>query len=220
MNDDAAKRVRASYDAMADRYADLFAGELDAARPERGLVDCLAERAAALGGPVADVGCGPGQAARYLADRGVRAFGIDLSPRMVEVAGARHPGVEFRVGSMTALDAPDAAWAGAVALYSIIHLPPADRPLAYREFGRVLRPGGWLLVSFHVSAPGQPAGSAVHLDAWNGVAVDLPGHFVDPAEVSAGLEAAGLDERARLERGPWSADEFPSRRCYLLSQRR
>ncbi|HEU4411558.1 MAG TPA: methyltransferase domain-containing protein [Polyangiaceae bacterium] len=216
---DPTDRVRASYDAMAERYAELFAGELEAARPERGLLDCLAEACAALGGPVADVGCGPAQAARYLRARGLPALGVDLSPRMVEVARALNPGLDVRVGSLTALGAADGAWAGAVALYAIIHLDPRERPLAFRELARALRPGGWLLVSFHVSMPGQPPGSAIDLDAWQGVRVNLRGHFLAPDVVAAELAAAGFAPRARLERGPWVEAEVPSLRCYLLAQR-
>jgi SAM-dependent methyltransferase len=212
-------RVRASYDAVAERYAAAFADELAGKPLERGLLDCFVELSAALGGPVADVGCGPGHVTRYLADRGAAAFGLDLSPGMVDVARARYPGLEFRAGSLTALDAPDGAWAGVVALYSIIHLAPAERDTAYGELARVLRAGGWLLLAFHVSSADQPPGSALHLDTWFEAAVDLTGYFLDPDEVSAGLGAAGFRVLARLEREPWSTAEFPSRRCYLLARR-
>jgi SAM-dependent methyltransferase len=42
------------------------------------------------GGSVADVGCGPGRITAHLRQLGVDAFGIDLSPGMIEVA--RRPG--------------------------------------------------------------------------------------------------------------------------------
>jgi SAM-dependent methyltransferase len=218
MSDEVA-RVRASYDAVAERYAAAFADELAGKPLERGLLDAFAELCGAVGGPVADVGCGPGHVTRYLADRGARAFGLDLSPGMVAVARARLPGLEFRTGSLAALGAPDGAWAGAVALYSIIHLQPAHRAGAYRELARVIRTGGWLLVAFHTSSADHPTGSAVHLDTWFDAPVDLTGHFLDPDELSAGLRAAGFEIRARLDREPWSAAEYPSRRCYLLARR-
>ena len=44
------------------------------------------------GGPVADVGCGPGYVTHHLHDAGVDAFGIDLSPEMVALA-RRHAGI-------------------------------------------------------------------------------------------------------------------------------
>lgn len=54
-------------------------------------------------GPVADLGCGPGKVTAHLAELGVPAFGVDLSPKMIELARQAHPGLHFEVGSMTSL---------------------------------------------------------------------------------------------------------------------
>lgn len=53
------------------------------------------------GGPVADVGCGPGHTTALLRELGADAFGIDLSPVMIEIACREHPDARFKVGSMT-----------------------------------------------------------------------------------------------------------------------
>ena len=219
MTHGAMERVRTSYDAVAEHYAAAFANELATKPLERGLLDSFAEFCRELRGPIADVGCGPGHVTRYLADRGVDIFGLDLSPAMVEVARLRYPGLNFRVGSMTALDIGDATWVGAVALYSIIHLSSPQRDIAYRELARALRAGGLLLISFHVSTATQPAGTSVHLDTWFDATVDLTGYFLDPDEVIAGLCATGFEVRAQLEREPYSIGELASRRCYLLARR-
>jgi SAM-dependent methyltransferase len=211
-------RTRATYDAVAEAYADAFSSELDGKPLDRALLDGFAELCRA-GGPVYDLGCGPGHVTRYLAERGVDARGLDLSPEMVRIARARHPLLAFEIGSMTALDAPGGSWAGAVALYSIIHLTPDERRLAFREISRALRPGGWLLVAFHVSAADHPTGSSVHLDTWFGASVDLTAHFLEPGDILGELRDAGLEVRARLDREPWSPTEYPSRRCYILARR-
>jgi hypothetical protein len=39
-----------------------------------------------------------------------------------------------------------------------------ERPRAYCELARVLRPGAWMLVSFHVESPTAKPGDAVHRD--------------------------------------------------------
>jgi SAM-dependent methyltransferase len=209
--------IRKTYDKVARQYADAYGDEL-ARRPlERGLLDAVREMSV---GPIADVGCGPGQVAAWLASRGSDAFGIDLSPAMIEVARAQHPGITFRVGSMTRLEDPSGSWGGAVAMYSIVHLDRDERTAAYRELGRVLAPDAPLLVSFHIEMAGQPAGSTIHLASWFDMDVDLPGFFLDPNEVTAGLEACGLMLRAKLEREGWDASEIASRRAYLLFRRR
>jgi SAM-dependent methyltransferase len=214
-------RVRSTYDAVAVRYAEAMVKELDERPIERGLLDEVV-RGAREGdrrGPIADVGCGPGHVARYLADRGAEVCGFDLSPAMIDLARARFPGLDFRVGSMLAIDAKEATWSGAVALYSLIHLTPNERTLACHELARMLRPNAPLLVSFHVSSPDNAMGSSVHLETWFEMPVDLTGYFLDPDVVLAEMRDAGFELRARLDREPLSANEYPSRRCYLLLRR-
>ncbi|MGW4848298.1 class I SAM-dependent methyltransferase [Nocardia brasiliensis] len=67
------------------------------------------QRADRWRGPVADVGCGPGEVTAHLHELGVDAFGIDLSPAMIDVARRDHPGLRFEVGSMTELNLPVAS---------------------------------------------------------------------------------------------------------------
>src|SRR2546429_4311974 len=113
--------VRASYDAVARRYAEEIAGELATKPVDRALYGLFAELVV---GTVGDVGCGPGHLTAHLADLGLRPVGVDPSPGMIEVARARYPGLTFEPGSFAGLPVEDAGWAGAVAPYSIIHLPP------------------------------------------------------------------------------------------------
>lgn len=219
MTDDPTRRVTTTYDAVAKRYAAAMVNELDERPIERGLLDALVALTAPLGKPLADLGCGPGHITRYLADRGAQVIGVDLSPAMVEEARRRFPGLELRVGSMTRLEVDTGAWAGAALLYSIIHLTPAQRDLAYAELARVVCSGGHVLVGFHVASAGQPAGSGLHLDTWFDAAVDLTTYFLEPTEIASGLERAGFSIQARLDREPLSSHEFPSRRSYLLARR-
>ncbi len=184
---------------------------------ERGLLTAFVELAG--GGTVADVGCGPGHVTRFLAARGADVVGLDLSAEMVAVARERAPELRFAVASMLDLPAADGAWAGAVALYSIIHLGDDERARACRELARVLRPGARLLVSFHVESPESAAGEVNHLTELLGRPVVLDGHFLDPRGVEELLADAGLRVEARLEREPVPALEYPSRRCHLLAER-
>ena len=136
--------IRTSYDNVAVSYAERV---VDGADFEEASFDLLAQL---VDGLVLDVGCGPGRTTGVLAARGMRVVGIDLSPGMIEVARRDHPDLDFRVGSMTALDVPDGSVAGLVAWWSIIHLPRDVVPQAFAEFHRVLAPGGVLLLGFHV----------------------------------------------------------------------
>ncbi len=210
--------VRAAYDAIARAYDARLADELDHKPLDRALLAGFLE----LVGPgtVADVGCGPGHVTRHLARDHPDVMGVDLSPGMIRVARDRAPALAFVVGSMLRLPVADGRWAGAIALYSIIHLSPEERAAACAELARVVAAGGWLLVAFHVDSADFSVGDVNHLTEWFGEPVDVDAFFLDPDAVVADVEAAGFTVMATILRRPLSDVEYPSRRCYLMAQRR
>lgn len=209
--------TRTAYDAVAREYAKRLADELAGKPLDRGLLAAFAELTS--DGPVADIGCGPGHVAAHLAQLGARPIGIDLSPAMIEVARERYPGVDFKVGSMLELPAAQGELRGAVLMYSIIHLSPDARAQAYRELARVVRPGGIVLVAFHVSDAEHAAGDVHQVHEFLDHRVELTHYYLAPEDVLGGLTGAGFAELARLDRKPDPAAEYPSRRCYLLVRR-
>ena len=143
--------TRASYDAVADSYADQTRHLLAETPEESAVLAMFAEMVrVAGGGLVADVGCGAGRITAHLRQLGVDAFGIDLSPGMIEVARRDHPGLRFDVCSMTHLALADGSVSGLVAWYSLIHVPDEEMSSVFAHFRRVIRPGGLLLLGFHV----------------------------------------------------------------------
>ncbi|MGI8328458.1 class I SAM-dependent DNA methyltransferase [Actinomadura scrupuli] len=200
-----------SYDRLALDYADRFLGELAGKPLDRLLLGLLAERVGGLG-PIADLGCGPGQVARHLHDHGAPSLGMDLSPRMVEIAAQRHPGIGFQVGDMRALPVPDRSWGGIAAFYSIIHVPPSQLEGVFAEFFRVLRPGGSLLLSFHLGDELR------HFDELWGHEVSLDFQFYRRDVVEGALEEAGLSADAYVERKPYES-EVATTRAYVLARR-
>ncbi|WP_433718834.1 class I SAM-dependent DNA methyltransferase [Actinoplanes sp. CA-051413] len=212
-----AVRLRDTYDKVARAYDAQLADELDHKPLDRALLAAFLE----LAGPgrIADVGCGPGHVTRFLAARHPDVTGLDLSPEMIAIARERAPEIPFTVASMLSLPVADGAWAGAVAMYSIIHLSPPDRVAAFGELARAIRGDGRLLVSFHVEGPDVPAGGTSHLTSWFGAQVDVDVHFLDPDAVRADLVAAGFRIESTMLREPLDPAEFPSRRAYLLARR-
>ncbi|SCG51765.1 Methyltransferase domain-containing protein [Micromonospora echinaurantiaca] len=208
--------TRRSYDQVAGRYAAEIGDELTGKPLDRALLAALAEFGA--GGPVLDVGCGPGQAAAELAGRGARPVGVDLSPAMCALAH-RATALPCCAADMTALPVRSAAVTAIVCLYAVIHLDPPRRAAAYAEFARVLRPGGSALIAFHTGDEQTPPGQARTLTDWWGHPVALTFRFLDPAAEVAALARAGLALTARLDRRPDPAREHASERCYLLVRR-
>jgi SAM-dependent methyltransferase len=215
-------RTRATCDRVADEYAAHIADELAGKPLDRALLACFAELVDGAGA-IADIGCGPGHVAEYLHGLGAQVIGIDLSPEMVALARKRAPDVPFETGSMLALAVPDATWGGIVAFYSIIHLPPEARPLALAEFHRALRPGGLLLLAFHIgdiADVGDVGEEQRHLDEWWGQAVSLDVWFLQPAEIEATLRAVGFTIEMSLVRQPYAPEvEHQSQRAYILARK-
>ncbi|MFI5714897.1 class I SAM-dependent methyltransferase [Nocardia sp. NPDC051750] len=201
--------TRTGYDTIATAYAENFAGELDADPWERAILSAFAEVVGA-GEAVAEIGCGPGRITGFLSEHGLAMRGIDLSPAMVELARRRHPDIRFEVGSMTALEFSDGSLANAIAWYSLIHIPPAERPGVLAEFHRVLRPGGRLLLGFQ-------AGTEVkHYDEGFGLPVSLDFHRIDPDETAAAAEAAGFTVEMRFFRAPARTESTPQASLLLV----
>ena len=180
--------TRRSYDTVAAGYADQVRHLLDETPDERAAMALFADLVhAGGGGPVADVGCGPGRITAHLHGLGVNAFGIDLSPGMIEVARRDHPGLRFEVGSMTDLDLDDCSVAGLVAWYSLIHVPDDAIGPVIAHFRRVLRPGGPLLLGFHVGD-----GARLKTQGYGGHPMKVHVHRRRPEQMTAWLDAAGF----------------------------
>src|SRR5258707_11725393 len=148
--DDWLTDTRTSYDTVAVSYADQVRNAIAGLQYLRAALALFADSLRATGGgPVADVGCGPGHITAYLHELGVDAFGIDLSPGMIDVARRDHPHLRFEVGSMTELELPAASLAGLIAWQSLIHIPDDAVPGGLGRFHRALRPGAPLQLLFH-----------------------------------------------------------------------
>ena len=202
--------TRTSYDRVAAEYARRIYDELRHKPLDRELLDRFASELRG-NGPVCDLGCGPGQVARHLHDRGVDASGLDLSPAMIALARELNPGLAFRTGDLRALPFPSGALAGIAAFYSIIHVARGEVAGAFREMARALRPGGRLLLAFHV-------GSEVRhvADLW-GEAVALDFVFFEVEEMRGYLEAAGFEVDEVVEREPYPEVEVQTRRAYIVA---
>jgi SAM-dependent methyltransferase len=204
-------KLRETYDRVTDEYVRHIYDELKDKPLDRELLDRFVTEVGATG-PVCDMGCGPGQVARYLHEHGANVTGIDLSPGMIARAKQLNPGIEFRVGDMTALADADAAWAGITAFYSIVHFPRDQVVVALRELHRVLRPGGLLLLAFHVGD------ETLHLDEWWEHQVSIDWYFFKTEEIAASLRRAGFTIGQIIVREPYPEVEHPSRRAYIFAR--
>jgi SAM-dependent methyltransferase len=192
--DDWLADTRTSYDTVAVSYADQVRGALAGHQYLRAALALFADSVrVAGGGPVADVGCGPGDVTAHLHELGVDAFGVDLSPGMIDVARRDHPSLRFEVGSMTDLDLPVASVAGLLAWQSLIHIPDDEVPTVFGHFRRALRPGGPLQLLFHVGDE-----SRLKTDGYGGHPMKVHVHHRQPDQVASWLRDAGFVVEAQM----------------------
>lgn len=210
MEDERTGELRRAHDAIAELYAELLPGIYRDLPVDRAVLGLFCTLVRGIGTAVADVGCGPGALVPYLAAGGLEPHGVDLSPEMVRVARRDHPGVPFEVADVRALPFADASFDGAVAWYSLMYLPPHDRPRAFGEIARVVRPGGHLVVGYKQGDDAARRGggrAGVAFDIWWQSAREVERRCTD-----AGFRTVFSGGRPA---GEW--DEQPQ--GYLIAQR-
>jgi ubiquinone/menaquinone biosynthesis C-methylase UbiE len=97
------------------------------------------------GSNILDIGCGAGQLAGELMQRGYSAWGVDLSGAMVEYAREHYGPDRFRVGDIEQIPFPDNTF-DAVMCLGVMEYLEKDEP-ALREMWRVLKPGGRAVIT-------------------------------------------------------------------------
>ena len=208
----AVQDTQTSYDRVAVEYGERFKDEMDNKPFDRDCLNRLVHEAGELG-PICDLGCGPGQIARYLHSQGVKTLGVDLSANMIVEAQRLNPEIHFHQGDMLSLPDADNSWGGIAAFYCIIHIPREQIVNALREMKRVLKPGGILLVAFHIGT------EIKHLDVWWEKSVNLDFAFYLPTEMASWLKEAGFELLETLIREPNTDMEAATQRAYIFAKK-
>jgi SAM-dependent methyltransferase len=209
--------VRDAYDVVAGSYDEILRDELAGKSLDRALLAVFQEEAAGHGGgPVGDLGCGPGRLTGHLIGLGLDVVGVDLSPRMIAIARQRHPGLAFAVGALDALPLADGALGGALLWYSIIHTPPDGLPAIATEVRRVVRASGPVLLAFQAAPTGTGGAVRRELTGAYGHDVELTAYAHDVDHVVEVLSAAGFRTSTRVLREP--DEQERAHQAYLLAR--
>jgi ubiquinone/menaquinone biosynthesis C-methylase UbiE len=208
------EELRAAHDVLAEFYAERFANALDEMPADRAVLGLFTDLLL-VGGPgsaVGDIGCGTGRLDTYLAARGLAPHGVDLSPEMVRVARRDHPGFPFDVADLRDLPFASSSLAGVVCWYSLMYLTPADRPHAFGELARVVRPGGYLATAFKAGDDAVRRGGRT-----TGLGIEFDVYWLSPEEMERRLTDAGFRVVFRAGRPAEPDEQQPQ--AYLVAQR-
>lgn len=156
---------------------------------------------------VLDLGCGNGSNARFFAQQGYEAHGIDLSSAAIRMGRAwfAQEGLEgdLRVGSCLDLPYQDGFMDVVVSHGVLDHLMPADGSRAMAEVHRVLRPGGLCFLTLVAVndleyGKGEPAARNTFILA-EGYERGLPQRYFDRGDIDELLEGFALLDLRRVE---------------------
>lgn len=137
----------ATYDRTAVQFADRWWDTRLTAHMDR----FVAALGGAGGGPVLDLGCGPGRDTAWFGELGLAAIGMDASSGMLDEARRRvGVGVDVVRGDLVALPFGDASAGGAWVCASLLHLTESDASVALGDVARVVRDGGPLFCGVQV----------------------------------------------------------------------
>jgi len=154
-----------------------------------------------------DVATGTGDLAIEVSARGAQVVGLDFSERMLELARAKAPSIEFVQGNALELAYPDASFDAVTVGFGARNFSDLERGLG--ELARVTRPGGRVVI-LEITTPQRPPLSWF-FGLWFDRAVPALGRlagdpdaysylpssvrrFPGPPELAAKLAAAGLED--------------------------
>jgi ubiquinone/menaquinone biosynthesis C-methylase UbiE len=177
------KQVKSAWEDAASDYARVRPVDGDDAALVRDLVESLGPDATVL-----DVGCGDGM--RTLSNMGgVTALGLDVARTQVEMAAGNVPSAHLLQGDMVSIPLADDSVDAITAYHAVFHVQREDHPAVYREFARLLRPGGSVLLTV-----GSSAYERVRAD-WLGTGKEMFFSTPGQRETVRQLEDAGFDIR-------------------------
>lgn len=140
------EKILAAYEDLAEAYNDRIDHKPHNAYYDR--PNTLSLIPDPRGKAILDAACGPGKYAEILLGQGALVTGFDISPRMVELARKRNPDAgTFFVHDLSTPLTPLANGDFDVVLCALAMHYVEDWAPTIREFHRVLKPGGCLVLS-------------------------------------------------------------------------
>ena len=204
-----------AWDAVSQQYAERYQDELRL-KPfvQEFLPDFLAN--VPKDGLICDMGCGPGQVARYLSQHfpeWKNICGIDLSPKMIGQAARLNPDISFAAKDVLTMQEKE-IYDAIIGLYFIVNFPADKLPLLFRKLLQLLKPDGRMVLSFHVGDD-----HLLREDSLWDSGKGLSFYYFRPETVKAALEENGFIVDEIRERQHIEGVEHPTKRAYAFCRK-
>ncbi len=206
------QKTREAYNKAAEKYLQLFFDELDKKEFDRNILDEFSSYFHSKS-IVLDAGCGPcGHTTEYLSKKELNVIGIDISEKCIDLAKEHHPDVHFEVGDFSELKYRNNYFDGIISYYSIIDTPKIYTRKILKEFKRVLKADGYLLL---VVKEGTTEGYQNEL---LGIETEIYFTLFTKDEIKLSLKESGFEIIKLEQRKPYP-DEFEIDRIFVLAKK-
>ena len=204
--------TRVAYNQTAEKYHHHFRNEIEEKEYDRNILNRFSD-ALPQDALICDAGCGPsGHIGKYLLNKGHKVIGIDISEKCIEIAQSYQPEIDFKLMDMANTDFEDETFDGLIAFYSIIYTPKNQVDKIFKEFNRILKVGGKVLL---VVKKGKEAG-IINNDWYEGNPVYFT-HFMED-EIKGYFEDNGIEIDFLETRQPYDF-EFNVDRIYAIAKK-
>jgi len=138
---DRKKIVQAGYNVIAAKYLATRTDDTGDIQLLQDLVQRLPQ-----GATVLDAGCGPGVPVTRVLAQHLAVIGVDFAAEQLRLARQLVPQAHFVCQDLTTLTFPDHAFDAICAYYAIIHIPRQEHQALLRNFYRMVKPAGFVLL--------------------------------------------------------------------------
>lgn len=205
------RHTQAAYNKAAQKYYDLFYDELEKKEFDRKFLNDYLKYLKA-GSVICSAGCGPcGHIENYISEKGFKVVGIDISEKCIGIAKEHYPEIQFEVGDFTKMKYEDEHFDGLISYYSIIDTPVQYLNEVLKEFKRVLKKDGYLLI---VVKEGAKEGYEEDL---LGIKTKIYYSLFTKEQIENALAKAGFEIVRTVKREPYP-EEIQIRRIFSISE--